>query len=749
MKSLKLLSILLCFCAAPSIPAFSQQLVKGVINYSANGKPAEGVNIILKNSDTHTHSNRNGEFSLKLLFPADTLIVSHIGYQLIKLPVIASQEPLKISLVAGDINLGQVTVTAGTQALNQLVKTDLLLNPVSSSQEILRKVPGLFISQHAGGGKAEQIFLRGFDVDHGTDVQITADGMPVNMVSHAHGQGYADLHFVIPETVRDVDFGKGAYYADKGDFNTAGYANFSTFDHLDKSSIKTEIGQFNTIRTVALIDLLGSATQATDKSAYIAGEYYLTDGPFDHPQNFNRLNLFGKYTQWLNSQTYLTLQGSTFSSKWDASGQVPLRAIEEGIIPRFGAIDPTEGGLTHRTNLSAKLQHQLSETEDMQSQFYYINYDFSLFSNFTFFLNDPVYGDQIHQQEQRNIYGFNHEYTNRMYLTNSDITWKGGLGFRYDDINDIRLSHTYQRKNLLDTYAAGDIDETNLFAYASAEWKTGNFTINPGARLDHFIFNYTDALEPTYRTQDEQKTIVSPKLNFFYSPNQSWNVYLKTGMGYHSNDTRVVVAQNGADILPRSVGADLGTIFKPTPQLVINAAVWYLYLQQEFVYVGDEAVVEPSGKTRRVGADLGLRYQPLTWLYFDADVNLAHPRALDAPDGEDYIPLAPTLTSTGGVAVQLPGGMSGSLRYRYVKDRPANEDNSLTAEGYTVADLTLNYTRKRWEIGAQLQNLFDTDWREAQFETETRLQQEPEPVTEIHFTPGMPFFAKGHITFFF
>lgn len=729
--------------------AFSQQALKGVVVYDENGKPAEAVNIILKSSGTHTHSSRNGEFSLRLPLPEDTLIVSHIGYALVKIPVMQAQELLHIRLIPADVNLGQVTVTAGTQALNQLIKTDLLLNPVSSSQEILRKVPGLFIAQHAGGGKAEQIFMRGFDVDHGTDVQITADGMPVNMVSHAHGQGYADLHFLIPETVKDIDFGKGAYYADKGDFNTAGYVNFSTFDHLDKSTIKTEIGQFNTIRTVALIDLLGDAAQASDKSAYIAGEYYLTDGPFINSQNFNRLNLFGKYTQWLNSQSFLTVEASTFSSKWDASGQVPLRAIESGLIPRFGAIDPTEGGVTHRSNFTAKLQHQLSETEDMQSQFYFINYDFSLFSNFTFFLNDPVYGDQINQKENRNIYGFNHEYSKRVYLPNSDITWKGGLGFRYDDINDIQLNHTYQRETFLSSSAHGDIDESNLFAYAGAEWKSGNFTVNPAARLDHFIFNYVDKLETNHRTQADRKTIVSPKLNFFYSPNQSWNLYLKTGMGFHSNDTRVVVAQNGADILPRSIGADLGTVFKPTPQLVVNAALWYLYLQQEFVYVGDEAVVEPSGKTRRLGADLGLRYQPLDWLYIDADLNLAHPRALDAAEGANYIPLAPALTSTGGMAVKLPNGLSGSLRYRYLKDRTANEYNSLTADGYTVADFTINYTRKRWEVGAQLQNLFNTAWREAQFETETRLQNETAPVTEIHFTPGTPFYAKGHLSLFF
>jgi outer membrane receptor protein involved in Fe transport len=220
-------------------------------------------------------------------------------------------------------------------------------------------------------------------------------------------------------------------------------------------------------------------------------------------------------------------------------------------------------------------------------------------------------------------------------------------------------------------------------------------------------------------------------------------------MGFHSNDTRVVVANGGQDILPATYGADLGVIFKPVPKLLLQPAIWYLGMEQEFVYVGDEAVVEPSGRTRRLGADLGIRYQPKSWLYFDADFSYAYARSLDAVKGEDRIPLAPEFTSTGGISVQPFQKLSMNLRYRYMKDRAANENNSVVAEGYFVNDLLVNYTRDRWELGLQVENLFNVEWREAQFDTLTKLRDETEPVSEICYTPGTPFFARVKFSIFF
>ena len=342
-----------------------------------------------------------------------------------------------------------------------------------------------------------------------------------------------------------------------------------------------------------------------------------------------------------------------------------------------------------------------------------------------------------------------HKYTKQFSSAYGDFFWKSGIGFRYDAIQDIELNHVYQRTTLLDKKASGDIGETNLNAYSSLEWEKGKWIINPGLRLDYFIFNLEDKLQPAKVTQGQTAFRLSPKLNFAFNANREYQFFLKTGMGFHSNDARVVIAQKGKEILPYSVQADLGAVFKPLPELAIQLAFWYLYLQQEFVYVGDEAVVEPSGKTRRYGIDFNVRYQPLKWLYFDADINYACPRAIGEPEGANFIPLAPVFTSVGGAVVRFNSEWSAGLRYRYMKDRPANEDNSVLAKGYFVNDLTLAYSVRNWELSLQAQNIFNVKWNEAQFDTETRLKEETEPVSEICFTPGNPFFLKAGVKFNF
>ena len=727
----------------------AQVTVSGKILSRETRLPLEEATVTLKGRAVHTHTDALGRYSIVLETLPDTLVVSHIGYQELQIPVHSLVHELVSTLVPAPAQLSQVVVTDSRRALRQVMQVDLKSHPVNSAQDLLRKVPGLFIGQHAGGGKAEQLFLRGFDIDHGTDVRITADGLPVNIVSHAHGQGYADLHFLIPETIRDIDFGKGAYYAEQGDFNTAGYVNFTTHSKPDRNLLKMEAGQFNTLRTVGLFNLWERQDLEQPGNAYAAAEYLFSNGPFEAPQNFNRLNLFGKFNTRTGNNSSLSLLASTFRSRWDASGQIPDRAVRTGMITRWGAIDPTEGGNTSRSNIALTYKKKIGSSEDWQSQLYFTDYRFSLFSNFTFFLNDPENGDQIHQEENRRIYGMDNRYTKRIYRDRSHWLLSAGSSFRHDAVKDILLAHTLQRKTVLGNRALGNIDQTNLGVYGSAEWQSGNWRISPGVRLDHFVFNYYDKLLPLYTTKAEQKTVVSPKLNIVYQASANWQVYLKTGKGFHSNDARVVVQQQGRNILPGTYGADLGMILKPHRKLLVHPALWYLQMEQEFVYVGDEAVVEPSGRTRRLGADLGIRYQPAPWIYLDGDLSYAHARSLDAEKGKDRVPLAPSLTATGGLSLQPLSCLSLNWRLRYMKDRPANDDNSVQAEGYLVNDLLINFTRPRWELGLQVENLFDVDWREAQFDTETRLAGETQPVSEIHYTPGTPFFARIKWSLFF
>ena len=710
------------------------QIQKGkVLDRDAN--PIENAYLVNTSSGAHAHTNEFGLFSIDKTVIGDVIKITALGYKKTNYTIVSSSE---VIIMDDDIfRLNEIVIQPKLSAMNVISKIDLETTPVNSSQEILRKVPGLFIGQHAGGGKAEQIFLRGFDIDHGTDITISVDGMPVNMVSHAHGQGYADLHFIIPETVEKIDFGKGTYYANKGDFATAGYVAFQTKDKIEKSSIGLEVGQFNTMRTVGLFNLL--ANQKT-QNAYIATEFYITDGPFDSPQNFNRINLLGKYSAILSDNSKFSILASRFSSKWDASGQIPQRLVDNGTISRFGAVDDTEGGNTSRTNFNASLSKSIDENTFLKANAFYSNYQFELYSNFTFFLEDPINGDQIKQKENRDIYGMNTELNKKTKINDTDVLLQIGAGFRADATKDTELSHTLNRRTVLENIKLGDIDESNLFSYLNSEFTFGKLMINPAIRLDYFKFNYQDKLTTHYKTQSESKVKFSPKLNFIYSQNNNLQFFVKSGMGFHSNDTRVVVQNSGKQILPTAIGTDIGTIWKPFPKLIVNSALWYLFLEQEFVYVGDAGIIEPSGKSKRMGADLGLRYQLNDWLYFDADANYTYARSIDEPKGQNYIPLAPDFTTTGGLSFQKVNGFSGGMRYRYLKNRPANEDNSIVAKGYFVSDLNLNYQYKKINFGVSVENIFNTEWNETQFATESRLQNELESVEEIHFTPGTPFF---------
>ena len=720
------------------------QEVKGIVVNELN-QPLEDVYVYNINSESHTHTSENGVFVSTNTKIADSIRVRLLGYKTRTIQV-ENTTDLKIILEEKTFQLDEMVITEELNTVSTISRLDLKVTPVNSSQEVLRKVPGLFIGQHAGGGKAEQIFLRGFDVDHGTDVSISVDGMPVNMVSHAHGQGYSDLHFVIPETINKIDFGKGGYYAQEGDFNTAGYVNFETKDYLKESSISASAGQFNTLRTVGLFDLLENTK---NQNAYVALEYIATDGPFESPQNFNRLNLFGKYVMYSPENDKLTLTASHFTSRWDASGQIPQREVDNGNMTRFGAIDDTEGGETERTNFNVTFDNYISDDTKLSANAFYSHYAFELYSNFTFFLEDPVNGDQIKQKEDRNIFGVNAAITHTTDLGGIELNLSSGFGVRHDVVDDVELSRTLNRRTTLENIQLGDINQTNIDAFVKAEFELGKVKIAPALRVDYFKFLYNDALQTNYETLSETKAILSPKLNFFYNAKDNLQLYLKSGLGFHSNDTRVVVANGGEDILPRSYGADFGSVWKPFPKLVVNSALWYLFLEQEFVYVGDAGIVEPSGKTRRYGLDLGLRYQLTDWLFLDSDATFTNARSTEEPSGKNYIPLAPDFTFTGGLAVNNLDGFSGGIRLRYLDDRPANEDNSIVAEGYFVTDFNVNYDFKAITLGLAIENVLDVDWNETQLATESRLRNETRPVEEIHFTPGTPFFIKATVTYTF
>lgn len=749
---------LLVAIALLSMPAvFAQQKnITGTVIDSATKAPINGVTVLLSPGNQTDITNENGRFFFnKGPASAKKIIVSAIGYQKQTLLFADFENAQAIGLVPRQTQLADVVITANTtNPYKAISETDIKLRGVSNSQEVLRIVPGLFIGQHQGGGKAEQIFLRGFDNDHGTDLSMSVDGMPINMLSHAHGQGYADSHFIIPETIESTTYKKGMYDAEKGDLAVTGFVDFHTADAISSNIIKVDAGQFNTYRVLGMVNLLGENAKANGQSWYAASEYRYSDSYFENPQHFKRFNFFTKYHSRLNDNNWLSLTASTMYSSWKASGQIPESAVEEGLVGFYGALDPNEGGVTSRSNINAQLLTTLINHDIIKNQLYYSRYKFDLHTNFTFFLADTVNGDEIRQREARNLLGYNGNYLHEGYIGNMKLTADAGINIRHDATDNSELSHTVNNFTLIDPIKLGDVTETSAGVYLNETLQLSpRFTINAGLRFDQFYYRYDNKLagDGTLNGTGIYKAnnnTISPKLSFYYQATNKVQLYLLTGKGFHSNDARMVVAQNGLQTLPAAYGTDLGTLLKPAKNLLFNAAVWYSYLQNEYVYAGDGGTVDFSGRTRRIGFDLSARYQPIKSLYFDADLNYAHGRSVDGPAGQNYIPLAPVWSSTGGVTYIFKDGFNGSLRYRYLGNRAANEDYSLTAQGYFVNDLVLNYTKPKFEVGLTINNLFNVKWKETQFETLTRLKNQ-QPVNGIAFTAGTKFAALVHVSYFF
>ncbi len=681
------------------------------------------------------------------------LYISRIGFEsrIIDISSLTDTGNIAIIYLESKVaSLKDVTVrsSANVGVFKTISDLDIHLRPIINSQEVLRMVPGLFIGQHAGGGKAEQLFLRGFDVDHGTDINISVDGMPVNMVSHAHGQGYADLHYVIPEMIEKVNFDKGPYFAGKGNFTTAGFVEFKTKDYLENNFVKLEGGQYNTFRGITGLNLLKQQAGRRDQSLFFAGEASFTKGFFESPQDFNRFNGMLRYHGSIGKNSTLTATLTGFTSKWNASGQIPDRAVEIGLIGFYGAIDNTEGGKTSRYNANVELVHHTDNGGSLRNQFFYTRYQFELYSNFTFFREDSVNGDQIRQKEHRNLFGYNGSYDKEFYIGKIKTATHAGVQVRYDAVDNIELSRTKNRTITTQAIMLGDVNELNAGAYWAQKFMVSkNLDITGGVRLDYFTNKYDDHL--TGSVLSSNSTIFSPKLNFNYRVNNKVQLYCYNGKGFHSNDTRVAVQENGKKVVTPAYGSDVGGIFKLGNDLVLQTALWYLWLDQEFIYVGDEGVVEPGGQSKRMGLDVSARYEVIPNLFADLDLSLANPRAVNVPKAESYLPLAPRFTSVGGFTYRKQYGFNGSLRYRYMANRPANEDNTVIAKGYFVTDAAFNYTKKKYELGVTIQNILNVKWKETQFDTESRLQNEPAPVSEIHFTPGTPFFARLSFTVYF
>ena len=716
-------------------------------------------------------SDQSGNFKFSKLNNGQYLLgISIIGYNPVQIPIKINTDQTApdrtIELSPSAISLSQVTIAGSSrnigQTLNVINQLDMLLRPINSAQDLMRLVPGLFIAQHQGGGKAEQIFIRGFDADHGTDFAVFWDGIPVNMPSHAHGQGYADSHFIIPETIDQVNVYKGDYATFIGDFATAGAAQFFTKDEID-NMIKFEGGTYGYYRAMGVLNLLGKNSHLFSKykeTAYISAEgAYNAASYFVHPQNYKRFSIFGKYKGMLSTRTSLSIEGSYFNAAWYGSGQIPLRAISEGLITRFGTIDPSEGGQTDRTNANVILKTNFDNGAVLKNQVYYSYYQLNLFTDFTFSLIDTIHGDGINQRDKgRNIFGYNGTYEINGNVAGKNLKTVLGVSTKID-MGQISLRQQEDRV-ILDTVSMGNLYEQSISAYVDETYHfSDKFFVDAGIRADYFYLQYKQlrlSSEPSFITLPDtgsgsaSKVKISPKINFYYNLNSNIQLFAKAGYGFHSNDARAIVANPSVNTLPTAIGYEIGSTFKPVKNMLVNIELWGLNMQNELTYDQDIAADVVNGPTLRLGIDFSVRYQIMKYLFFDMDIEYSHGRFTDSLPGHNYIPLAPTFTSIAGITLKNFKGLSASLRYRYIDNRPADNENQITAYGYFLMDAMVKYRFKKYEVGMTVENIFNVNWNEAQFETLTRLPGEPlAGINQLCFTPGAPRLIKGSLTYFF
>ncbi|HVW25203.1 MAG TPA: TonB-dependent receptor [Polyangiaceae bacterium] len=613
--------------------------------------------------------------------------------------------------------------------------------PVLRRGEILETVPGMIVTQHSGDGKANQYFLRGFNLDHGTDFAFSVDGVPVNLPSHAHGQGYSDLNFMIPELIDHIDYRKGPFFPEVGDFSGAGAANIHLVNTLPEGIAKVQLGQFNYARA-----LLAGSSELGAGSLLYAFEYNHYDGPWDLPENSNRYNGLLRYHWGKGTDEFNVTANAYWAPSWRSTDQVPLRAIDEGVIGRFGNIDPTDGGRTGRDTLYFDWTHHGDGTTT-KLLVYGFYYQLNLWSDFDYALDDPVHLDQFEQVDRRYVAG-------AQFSQTWDGTWFGakventlGIQVRNDTIPDSGLNHTSAR-SILDVEVYDHIEEINSGVYGSnqIQWTSWLRSV-VGLRGDVFDV-HVDSTTNAANSGNAAAGIVSPKASLVFGPWAKTEFYVNGGFGFHSNDARGATitvdsageAQQKVPLLVRTKGAEVGTRTSILPGLVSTVSLWYLQSDSELTFSGDSGDTEANGESRRYGVEWANFYKPTRWLTLSADFSLTHARYLtpqDAADGGSglYIANSIPMVISGTAAVETPSGIFGGARIRYFSSQPVIEDNAARQPASTILNLLAGYRFDKYEIAAEVLNAFNSKSDDIAYFYPSRL---PNALLAAHRLPPEP-----------
>ena len=661
---------------------------------------------------------------------------------------IATSQVQAAGLPATADDLDEVVVTAKKHQLigkvesstqGTVTRAQLETRPVMRTGELLETVPGLVVTQHAGDGKANQYFLRGFNLDHGTDLSTSVDGIPVNMHTHGHGQGYTDINFVIPELLDRIEYKKGTYYADEGNFSAAGAVDLKYRHSLDGQMFSLTLGEDSYKR-----GLFAGSTGVGEGELLWGLDYGVTDGPWDLQEDLKRVNALVKYSQGERGNGY-ALTASIYDGEWTSTDQIPERAVTTGVLDRFGFVDPTNGGDSHRYSLAYEVEKSLGDWR-FEANAYALDYQLDLFSNFTYAL-DAADGDQFEQYDDRKAYGLHSEIARDTNVGGIRGQLKFGFESRFDDIGKVGLYLTDDRQRLA-TVREDSVERLGLGFYVEQQLQpTDWLRVIGGLRHDRASFDVRSDLGLNSGSADD--SITSPKLSLVFGPWADTEFFVNAGRGFHENDARGttitvdptdgVTAVDRVNPMVRAEGAEVGvrTALIPYTQLALTA--WTLDLDSELLYVGDAGATEANRASERHGVELGVYVTPRPWLTLDADLAWSHGRFGEFDAAGDRIPGAVESVASLGVAVQHPSGWFGGARFRHFGAAPLLEDNSVRSDPTTVVNMEVGrHFGKRFAVSLAAYNLFDSQDNDITYFYESQLPGEAAPVEDRHFHPVEP-----------
>jgi outer membrane receptor protein involved in Fe transport len=644
-------------------------------------------------------------------------------------------------------NLVGVALSASQGAITA---QQLDARPMMRTGEVLETVPGVVISQHSGEGKANQYYLRGFNLDHGTDLATTIAGMPVNMPTHGHGQGYADLNFMIPELVSGVQFSKGPYYADQGDFATAGAANITYVNSLDKALVRVGGGDEGYGRALAAVSPMAGSGRLL-----AAIEVAHDDGPWVQPDDYRKVNGVLRYSRG-DTVNGLSLTGMGYRASWNSTDQIPERAVDEGVIGRFGALDPTDGGDTYRYSASFEWQRTRGNAATKVTA-YGFGYDLKLFSNFTFFLDDAERGDQFEQTDHRFVSGVKLNHRRMARWGGRAVQNTFGVQVRNDDITNVGLFHTEARRRL-ETTRQDTVLETSAGVYAQNEiaW-TPMFRTMAGVRVDGYRFS-VKPLESSDPLNGgvTNAGLASPKGGTVIGPFNGTEFYVNGGYGFHSNDARGTTitrdpktgeAVNPVTPLARARGFEGGVRTVAFRGLQSSVSVWSLSLDSELVFIGDAGTTEAGRPSHRYGVEWANYYRPRPWLIVDGDVALSRAHFTDVDLSGERVPGSVESVVSLGVTLDSLRNVFGSVRLRYFGPRPLVEDDSIRSQATSLVNVEAGYRLTRSvRVALDVFNLLNARDSDIDYYYPSRLPGEPAGgINDIHFHPALPRTARIHL----